>query len=131
MKNTYKMIAQQITIELSHALRSCETVTFFFFFFFFKFKCNFIYNSNTYTTFTTITLTFTLTNMLANYTTYTYNTYTRGTLLILTLLIHEVPYLYMHYFTIRDDLRKYETTYNTILMLLRNDTNTAVQLLTN
>ena len=101
---------------------------FFFFFFFFKLKCNFIlqlqhlhylhyYHTNIYSY-----------NMLANYTTYIYNTYTRGTLLILTLLIHEVHYLYMHYFTIRDDLRKYETTYNTILMLLRNDTNTAVQL---
>ena len=46
-------------------------------------------------------------NMLANYTTHIYTTY------------------YMHYFAIRDlkkkknDLKKYETIYNTILMLLR------------
>ena len=45
--------------------------------------------------------------MLANYTTYIYTTY------------------YMHYFAIhylkkkKNDLKKYETTYNTILMLLR------------
>ena len=42
-------------------------------------------------------------NMLANYTTYTYTTYTCTTL----------------QYDTKNDLKKYETTYNTILMLLR------------
>ena len=77
---------------------------YYYYYYFFFSQCNFIYNSNTYTTYNT-DMTLTLLTI-----------YLLITLLILTLLIHALLY---NTILKRKNLKKYETTYNTMLMLLR------------
>ena len=67
---------------------------------FFFFQCNFIYSFNTYTTYSTnITLTFTLTIYL---------------LITLLILLTLLTCITLRYDTKNKNLKKYETTYNTI-----------------